>query len=206
MAKKKEFNPGQRLMRARQRQRLTRKDVARRLSLGTRDIKAIDQWDLSALTPHTNVHKAVRQYALLVGQKPSYFENYVPKRSDATYRDKRIITLSKTSVSLIGIILALVAGGFIAWRTYVANAAPFLVVTEPRDGSTVHMPKIPVSGETNEQAQVIINGINTPVGPDGTFNGEAVLSNGPNTIEVRSINSFGRENVMTRTVHFNPDT
>lgn len=189
-------------MRARQRKRLTRKDAARRLSIGIKDVKAIDQWDLKALAPHVNIKNTVRQYALMVGQKPSMYAGYVPDQPAAKYEDKSIVTLSKTTFSLVGILVALIAAGFIGWRTYVATASPHLEVFEPQAGITVQNPKITVSGETSEQAEVIINGINTPVSPDGTFSGEAILSEGPNTIEVRSINSFEKESIVTRTVFF----
>lgn len=202
---KREFNPGSRLMRARQRRRLTRKDAARRLSLGVKDVKALDQWRLQDLPPHINVKKTIRQYALMVGQNPSHYEGYIPPKPSASYKEAKIITFSRTSVSLIGILVALVAGGFIAWRTYVATASPYLEISQPVDGLVADQPKLDVSGRTSERAQVIINGINTPVSPDGSFRGEAVLKSGPNTIEVRAINSFGRESLQKRTVFFRSD-
>lgn len=189
-------------MRARQRKRLTRQDAARRLSLEVKDIKSIDQWRLDQLPPHVNVNKALRQYALLVGHNPSRYQAYLPVNSPKTYRPSSLISLSRTSLSLAGIILALVAASFIGWRTYVATTSPFLQVDQPQPGQTVDTPKISVTGKTSEQAQVIINGINTPVGADGSFSGEAILSSGPNKIEVRSINSFGRESIETRTIFF----
>lgn len=201
---KTKFNPGQRLMRARQRRRLTRKDAARRLSIRHKDVKLIDQWQLDELPKHVNVQKTVRQYALMTGQNPSDYDGYIPTVQPAAYSQKPIITFSRTTLSFVGLLIGLLAVGFIGWRTFVATASPYLVVEEPADGFISQQPKLVVSGRTSEQAQVIINGINSPVNPDGSFVGEAVLKKGHNMIEIQAVNSFGRESTESRSVFFEP--
>ncbi len=66
-----------------------------------------------------------------------------------------------------------------------------LEVRAPRDGSTVRTDAVVVHGVTIPEALVDIQGIPTPVGPDGTFQAEVPLSLGTNTIKVTATDSTG---------------
>jgi cytoskeletal protein RodZ len=204
MAMKKSISsPGNKLLRARQKKRLTRADVAARLDIEKTDVKYLDQWEIAKLSHINNLRNLVRQYALLVGLSPAELEGYVVPEKTRNHKDKKLIILSKTSLTLTALTTILLAVGFIIWRTVIATTEPELSLNSPTNGQQITVPTIVVEGITSERAQVFVNGILAPVDLSGHFQNEVILSSGANAIEVIAINSFGRETKLTRTVFFN---
>lgn len=193
------FSPGSRLTRARRKLKLTRADVAARLAVATSQVKYLDQWQLAKL-PASRQRELVRAYALLVGLNPADFQPFLPPEEHAVPRARSIITLSRTSSSLLTLLALLSIAGFLAWRVFLAVAVPELTLQEPRQGQVLRQPLVSVSGHSTESAQVFVNGVNILKEPSGRFQTDVVLSVGANTISVVAVNRFGRQAESSRTV------
>lgn len=71
--------------------------------------------------------------------------------------------------------------------------APALSLTEPADGSTVTEPSVTVAGTTEPGARLVVNGIETAVGPNGTFSILLALAEGTSAIVVTARDASGNE-------------
>ena len=200
---KRTSNPGVRLLRARHKLRLTRKDVAGRLGVSNKEIKLIDQWQVEQLDQR-EVKRLLRQYALLVHLNPAEYEGFATQLDTKPYKKKSLIVLSQTSIVLIAAVITLAIIGFVSWRTFSATNAPQLEVFEPAQGALITTPSLKVTGQASQQAQVFVNGIVAPIDPNGNYTSEVVLQEGINVIEITAVNSFGREVQVIRTVDFSP--
>lgn len=202
--KKPRSSPGPRLARQRRRNKLTRQDVAARLGLNQVDVKNIENDRLDLLPTTLNPKDVVRHYALLLGENPS---NYRAKTEPITSRrpgSRPLVSLSKTSTSLLlGLVLVVVAS-FVIWRIILALALPVLEVSQPAHGMSTAEPAVSVSGVSSEQAQVFVNDSSVPLNPDGSFSTQVILAPGLNDIRITAINSFGREANQNRTVIYRP--
>lgn len=168
-------------------------------------VKYLDQWQLPKV-PAAKQHELVRSYALLVGLNPSDFSPYLAEEERQTPQLRSIVTLSRTSGSLLTFLALFTIGGFLVWRVLLAVAVPNLSVDQPAQGQSIVQPVVMVSGRASEQAQVFINGVSVPQEPNGSFSTEVVLSLGANTISVVAINSFGRLATTSRTVIYQSDS
>lgn len=191
-------------MLARRKAGLSREDVAQRLSLTARDIKFIDQQEIHRVVSSTPINRIIREYAILVGLNPAKFSFNVGDLKSESYQKHRMLILSKSFVLLLAMSIVLLMGGFIGWRTYLAVAVPELKIISPAQAYISTEPSVQVVGESSDQAQVFIDGTNVPVDPDGRFESDVILLLGPNNIEVRAINSLGRESDINLTVFYQP--
>lgn len=85
------------------------------------------------------------------------------------------------------------------------NEKPKLEVTEPSDGVVVKGErKIKISGKTEPDAQVFINGSQIPLGAEGNFSSDFSLSDGENHITIKSQDRASNSTEIARTVRFEP--
>ena len=80
-------------------------------------------------------------------------------------------------------------------------SVPQLVITEPQNNSTVSENTIKISGITEKDAQLFINNQPILVDQNGKFSEDLNLQNGTNTIAVRAVNRFNKENIQTISVN-----
>ena len=200
-AKKPEASHGGRLARLRRQQQLTRKDVAARLGLSATDVKNIEQGKLELLPDTTTAQVALRHFALLLGENPADYQFHsTAAKTSPEASTKPLVALSKTTNSLLMLLVMVGVGGFLIWRIIVALALPELNVHQPAQGQVTTEPTTLVRGNSTEQAQVFVNDVDVPLNPDGSFTTEVILSPGPNNISIVAINSFGRQARQARTV------
>lgn len=79
-----------------------------------------------------------------------------------------------------------------------------LQVLSPQDGDVVDVPQITVSGLASPGAVVTVDDQILLAGPDGTFQAEVALDEGPNLIEVIASNDSGSESTVDMTVVYEP--
>ena len=195
-------NPGSRLTRARQARKLTREDVAQRLGISLEDVRHLDYWRLSELSASLDAKQTLRRYTLLLGLDPVELSLQASEftRQAPTIGKKSLVALSRTTGSLVTLLLLGAIGGFLLWRTLTAVAVPQLSVDAPEQGLSVTSPTLTVSGRASEQAKVFINGTSVLLEPNGSFNSEMILAPGPNTLSVVAVNALGRQTTVERIV------
>jgi hypothetical protein len=92
-----------------------------------------------------------------------------------------------------------------AWTLYLDLTPPPLSVFQPRDGQVTNQSSVTVSGRTEPNATVGLNGKAVQANPDGTFSAAVDLSVGPNFITVTASDAAGNEARVLRTVIMDND-
>ncbi len=106
----------------------------------------------------------------------------------------RIFTIAGIAAFLL-IFLAYLFGQYLIF-----TGAPFLSVSQPADYQVTAQPSVTVSGKTDPQATVLINGQIVTLDDSGNFNVEVPLSPGLNVLTIVSKNKYNRETFVTRNV------
>ncbi len=86
------------------------------------------------------------------------------------------------------------------------NEKPTLEVSEPSNGVEIHGgdKKIRVSGKTDPENSVSINGITAILNSEGNFSKEVPLNDGENTINIEALNDVGNKTTDQRRVIYTP--
>jgi hypothetical protein len=91
-------------------------------------------------------------------------------------------------------------------RVLYSNDKPTLEVSEPSDGMEVKGgdKKVKVSGKTDPENSVSINGITAILSSEGNFSKEVSINDGENTISIESVNDVGNKTTEQRKVIYTP--
>lgn len=81
---------------------------------------------------------------------------------------------------------------------------PSLTLDQPTDGENVTSQFLTVSGSTDPQGIVTVNGQQQIIGSDGKFSGQITLQSGSNTITVIATDQADNITKVTRTVTYTP--
>lgn len=88
-------------------------------------------------------------------------------------------------------------------RLYYSNEKPKLEVTEPADGTNITGDKkVKVSGKTDANNSVTVNGSTVIVDGEGNFSTIIPLNDGENTLVIKTSNTFGNSQETTRKVNY----
>lgn len=105
-------------------------------------------------------------------------------------------------VLAISAIIILVLGGFFYLYREIGSFAsvPRLVILSPDKNYSAMESSVEVSGVTDRDARVFINGQPVLVGDAGNFRENITVQNGTNTVTVRAVNKFEKEAVEILTI------
>ena len=94
-----------------------------------------------------------------------------------------------------------------ATRSIVRDSTPAAIsITSPVDRSTTNAPSIVVIGSTEPGAHLVVDGLATPVAPDGSFSARLSLHEGTNEILATATDAAGNAASDSVTVIFEPPT
>ena len=92
-------------------------------------------------------------------------------------------------------------------RQVTALDLPFLlVISQPENESVVSRPSLPLSGRTDPNAIVSVNGRSVPVDRFGYFSTALVLAEGPNIMDVVATNDDGETLSKVVAVIYRPES
>lgn len=92
---------------------------------------------------------------------------------------------------LIGIFVFGVLG-FVGCKLYPIIHGPVISVATLTNGGTVQEPMIRISGIASFTQQLIVNGKNLALSPDGSFDEKLVLNPGYNLVMIQGADRFGK--------------
>lgn len=95
---------------------------------------------------------------------------------------------------------------YIGFAVYSTFAPPRLIVSEPFDNLIVRDYSLRVSGDTDPETQVMINGQSVSVRSDGGFEQTVSLRDGLNTIVITASNKHSRTQTVFRQVVVEPSS
>lgn len=203
---------GERLRKIRTDRRISLGEVSRSTKIQVRYLEALEAGDWDNLPADVYVRGFLRSYADFFGTDDRIFlklydkekgikrnievKNGKNKKEREPFKPLSISFISMTPkkawITFISI-FALVVIVFVYNELGSFADTPKLVVLSPEDNSEVLGNSVTVSGVTEKDSRLFINGQPVLVGDDGNFRQEVNLQSGTNVIAVKAINRFNKE-------------
>jgi len=125
-------------------------------------------------------------------------DQYAPAQIFKSRKRGAIIT-PKVVIAAVVFLAVIIVGGYFWYQISGLLGSPMLIVENPDGDIITTETSINISGYSQQDSQVFLNGkeINAV---DGRFNELFVLQQGTNTVEIKSINKFGKETIEVRRI------
>jgi cytoskeletal protein RodZ len=141
--------------------------------------------------------KEMRAFAQHI-EKGKYFAKQVPSLRAVVIPKLFRIGLLSTLIFVVFL--------YISFSVYTTFAPPRLIVSEPFDNLIVQEYVLQVTGSTDAESQVMINGQSVPVQMNGVFEQRVSLHDGLNTIVITAHNKHSRTQTVSRQVVVEPSS
>lgn len=184
---------GELLKEGRQSKGLSKQEVARQLLIKEKVISALEEGDWAALPEPAFVAGFIKKYAqlleldikrLLALHRAEYDEKKYPPKTPITTPGKTFFPAPKKLAPLLTLAAAFAFVAYLLVQTTSILNAPRLVIFAPQDDTTTTAAVIEVSGQTQSDAAVSINGEIVAPDASGNFSYQLKLQEGVNIIEI----------------------
>jgi cytoskeletal protein RodZ len=210
---------GEQLKNLRSEGRVTLFEVSRETKIPVKYIEMIEEGKYEKLPPDVYVKGFLRAYAEFLGIEPKkiikLYErekdiknnlNGGEKKAPQVKKKTRLSHFVVTPRIIIAVSVAVVViGGFSYLYSQIGRfaAVPRLVITSPASDENIPGNSISVSGYTDEDAKLTINGQPVLVSDKGEFKEDILLQSGVNSITISALNRFNKE--ISKTVNIKSD-
>ncbi|MCX6767018.1 MAG: DUF4115 domain-containing protein [Candidatus Moranbacteria bacterium] len=213
------YTLGEQLKNLRSEGRVTLFEVSRETKIPVKYIEMIEEGKYEKIPPDVYVKGFLRAYAEFLGIEPKkiikLYErekdikknlNGGEKKSPKMKKKTRLSHFVVTPRIIIAVSVAVVViGGFSYLYSQIGRfaAVPRLVITSPASDENIPGNSISVSGYTDEDAKLTINGQPVLVSDKGEFKEDILLQSGVNSITISALNRFNKE--ISKTVNIKSD-
>jgi len=137
---------------------------------------------------------------MLALYRREFDESKYPEKKSALAKEKRLmLTPNKISLAaFLAVILIFIAYLLIQYASFMN--APKLEIFSPSDDLTTTVPFVKISGKTEKDTIVAIDGNFVPIDADGNFNFEYKLTDGRNEIEILASKKLSPKTKVQRVV------
>jgi hypothetical protein len=200
---------GQILKDTRIKKKLTFEDVEKITKIRSRILCALEKGDWDHLPPEPYVLGLVKNYGEFLGlstsrllallrrefkTSSSQFETIKGKGTHPWFRAPNLILFWGVTLFAFFSIFYL----FIQYILFVG--VPNLEVFSPKEGVEVSLPVVDISGRTDPDSQLFINGQRIDLLKDGSFSSQVKISSPQTILEIVAKGKLGREKKIVRTV------
>lgn len=199
------------LLGIRQDLRLSQDVVVARSGACGKFLEYLESGEFQKLPPNVYVYGILRQLAevygvsaeMLIGQfkkergmvepqfAPAETKNTQPK-----FLQKLVVTPKLISLGA-GLIFVGATVVYVAWQVITLNAAPKLVVLEPKPGQVLKSALVEVSGQTDSGNTLTINEQKVFVDASGKFQTTLGLNSGPGSLVFSAKNKLGKQTIQS---------
>lgn len=188
-------------------QNLSTRRVAKNLLLKVDVITAIEEEDWAKLPEPAYIQGYIKNYAKLLGLDPTrllalFRGQYDAKKFAKTIAPRRR-RLMFTPNLIVPLTLAFVVAIFTLYLLFQSTAiarAPKLEVATPQDDITTTAAIIEISGQTEKDATVSVDGQLISVDESGNFSYQIALVDGQNIVEIIASKPLSPKTRVTRTI------
>ena len=200
------------LQSTRQAQKLELEDVARITKIRPTFLQALESDDYTRLLSGATARGFIRNYSRFLGLDPQallavfrrdFVENQagqIVPRSVVEPAEKVNFWTPKTSVIAAVVAIFTVFGGYLAYQYVVLTGPPYLKLDQPASDLTVSHDTLEISGTTDPEATISVNGHLVALDKGGTFFVRLPLTSGPNSINIVATSKSGKSTSLTRTI------
>lgn len=189
---------------------LSLEDVSQKTKIQVAFLQAIEEHNYHKLPSSSYAKGLVRNYAQSLGLniekvlaffRREYEEKVPPVKIPPQPIDAPLIALTPAKVLTFFVSAVIIVFLLVLFWQYKSFAGkPVLLVSYPLNQTILDRPFVTVSGRTDKDAKVFINGEETRVSTEGIFEQTVNLSSGLNKISVMARNKVGKESVVERMV------
>ena len=160
----------------------------------------------------------VQNYAIFLGLDPektlaifrrsfdeSQEKKLLPKGLTEPLNKPPLVVTPTTVVVVLVLFCLTIFFGYLfhEYRSFVG--APFLLVEFPAENAKVQSETIDITGRTDSESKLRINGQEVPVSENGVFVQTVVLQDGVNALQIVAENKFQKKTTVTRHVILEPN-
>ncbi len=183
-------------------------------------IKALEKEDFLALTDPIYSERHVRVLARVLDGKASFLvgkyhtalklrgfdkKNFKQNYSFTRKIDRRAFFTPTRYFSFLLIVpLFFLLGWYIWSESRIFSLSPVLIIAEPAPDLVTHSPRVIISGETDPEASIVVNGIEAVVEPDGHFKLLLDIPRGLNKLEITAKRRYGIQTQDIRYITYLP--
>lgn len=208
---------GQILTSCRSDKKLELEDIARVTKIRPQFLKLIEADNYQNLPSGTVARGFIRNYAEFLSLNPDhvlavfrrdFVENasgqIVPRGMVDPVEKVSFWTPRSTIITAV-VLLFTVLGAYLAYQFHVLTGPPPLRLDEPKDNVSTSEESILVTGNTDPEATVSVNGQLIALEKGGRFTFRLPLSFGPNKISVTATSKAGKATIISRLVNLTQD-
>lgn len=201
---------GQKLKEERIRKGYSLEDVAKATKIKVAFLQAIEKGEYKKLHSSAYAHGFVKNYGAFLGLSsketlPLFRREFDEKKAYRVLPEgfsEREISIARRMpmprTMLIGGLFFLCFFGYILFQYRYAFMSPSLTIISPKENQVLSKTNIEVSGRADPNATVYINTVPVTVNENGDFKKTISVFPGKETITVKAVSRFGKENVIER--------
>jgi cytoskeletal protein RodZ len=198
---------------ARQAKNLKLKEVSKKLNIGEKYLTALEKGEYEKLPHGVYGKNFLREYAVFLGldykKLALDFEAEInilePKRqkeifSKQVIKKRYLLAMPKIIRNILISLIILICFIYLGYRINKIISPPLLIIDNPELNLITDQTSILVSGKTETEANLIINGETALSDKSGNFSKLISLKNGLNIITITANKKYGRNNTIIRQV------
>ncbi len=195
---------------AREKKGLALYDAYKFIKIHPKYLSALEEGDYSIFSSEVHIKGFLKIYCKLLELNEDEVLAFFRREFDEKLlKEKKVIrpidhnpvSITPTAVAAAATVIFVVAFFsylFYQYKTY--SGAPALIVEKPENNITLSDTKLEVSGKTDRDSGVYLNGQKIETSPDGAFKLTIDLSPGVNNLSILSVNKLGKETKVDRSV------
>lgn len=201
---------GDRLREERKRRGLSIDEVAKATRIRSGFLESIEKGDYKSLPSAAYVQGFVKNYVEFLGlpskellalfRREFNEKEYLGVLPDSFTSPKDIAVNQvriRQTILLVGLaFLAVVLYVFFQYRAAIFN--PSLAIDTPKENTVVNSQTVTISGKTEPNVTVTVNGFPALVDDSGNFKKDIAVFSGTTTISVKAVNNFGKISTLER--------
>lgn len=201
------------LSKVRQEKKLKLKEIAKKLNINYKYLKALEKGEYNKLPTGVYGKNFLREYALFLGldsnelveifkQEINIQQNPEQQQLFSKQRVKKreFLAVPKIIKSIVIVIITVVFFIYLGISLKKIISPPNLLIYSPLEDVTTEKKSISVIGQTDPEAQIVINGEQILSNINGEFSKTINLKNGINIITITACKKYGRDNTIVRQV------
>lgn len=208
---------GERLRKVREETHITIEEAADKTKIRRTYLEALEQGTYADLPGPVYIENFLKRYAEFLKVSPDFvidvYRHQVQKTLKKEYKPRWPLSqkpprevITPRVLRLIGIGLIILVGlGYVGFEVMKIFSPPALTVTAPADNLTVASVTITVTGTTDPDATLTVNGKEIYLDERGNFSEIVSLQEGLNVIDVSSVKKRSKPTVVTRRILLHSD-
>lgn len=200
---------GELLKKARLEKKIEISEVERETKIKSAFIKALEESEYTKLPSYTYARGFLANYTQFLGLETEKVLALFRREYDTREEDKLLPTglnnfpTKRIRMTLAAMLLLILFLGFLFYFFFQYKGflgSPNLQLSRPHDNEIIKSELVKISGRTDPDAQLMINGKVVLVSEDGSFEETIQVFKGDFNITVTSKNRFGKESKIIRVV------